>query len=118
MDVYVFANQKGGVGKTTVTTGFATEVTARGARCLAVDLDPQASLTKVVGVDVAGRASVADALLGPERFTLAEGLLPTEWGFDLAPSETALASREARRATADEFILRRHLEQPATTTSS
>src|SRR4051794_40273130 len=34
----------------------------------------------------------------------------TDWGFDVAPSETALASRESRRATADEFVLRRQLE--------
>jgi hypothetical protein len=31
------------------------------------------------------------------------------WGFDLLPSETALASRESRRATPDEFILRQQL---------
>jgi chromosome partitioning protein len=34
----------------------------------------------------------------------------TTWGFDIAPAETALASREARRSTGDEFILRRQLE--------
>jgi chromosome partitioning protein len=33
------------------------------------------------------------------------------WGFDLAPAETALASRESRRSTADEFVLRRQLAE-------
>jgi hypothetical protein len=46
-------------------------------------------------------------MLEPERFWLVDAIVPTEWGFDLAPSETALASRESRRAPADEFILRR-----------
>ena len=49
-------------------------------------------------------------MLEPERFGLLDAVVPTEWGFDLAPSETALASRESRRAPADEFILRRQLD--------
>ncbi len=32
MHTYVFANQKGGVGKTTVALGVATEFAARGER--------------------------------------------------------------------------------------
>lgn len=38
-------NYKGGVGKTTVTANLAAELSARGNRVLAVDLDPQTSLT-------------------------------------------------------------------------
>ncbi|HEY7768790.1 ParA family protein [Longimicrobium sp.] len=38
-------NYKGGVGKTTVTSNLATELAFRGQRVLAIDLDPQASLT-------------------------------------------------------------------------
>jgi chromosome partitioning protein len=49
--------------------------------------------------------------LEPERFALADVLVATEWGFTLAPAETSLASRESRRATADEFILRRELQE-------
>ena len=55
------------------------------------------------------RHTVADVLLEPDRFSLSDVLVGTGWGFDLAPAETALASRESRRATADEFILRRQL---------
>ncbi len=76
---------------------------------LLIDLDPQASATKVLGVDVEERHTVADALLESERFSLRDVLVRTGWGFNLAPAETALASRESRRATADEFILRRQL---------
>ena len=43
------------------------------------------------------RHTVADVLLEPARFSLSDVLVGTGWGFDVAPAETALASREARR---------------------
>ena len=102
-------NQKGGVGKTTVTLGLAAALASRNVSALLVDLEPQASATKVLGVEAEERHTIADVLLEPDRFSLSDVLVRTGWGFDLAPAETALASRESRRATADEFILRRQL---------
>ncbi len=115
MDIYAFANQKGGVGKMTVTLGIAAALARSGVRTLVVDLDPQASATRVVDVDVIDRVTVADALLEPERFWLSDAVVSTSWGFALAPAETALASREARRSTADEFVLRDQLAQMSPT---
>jgi chromosome partitioning protein len=110
VETYAIANQKGGVGKTTITLALASELARGGAAVHVVDLDPQASATKVLGVDIENRPTVADVMLDPERFALADVLVGTDWGFELAPAETALASRESRRATADEFILRRQLQ--------
>src|SRR5215203_4845928 len=109
MHSYVFANQKGGVGKTTIALGISAALARRGAHVLLIDLDPQASATKVLGIDAGVRCTMADALLEPERFPLGETIVRTAWGFDAAPAETALASRESRRATADEFLLRNQL---------
>jgi chromosome partitioning protein len=111
VDIYAMANQKGGVGKTTLTLALASELARGGASVVVIDLDPQASATKVVGVEIHDRPTVADVMLEPRRFALRDALVPTDWGFAVAPAETALASRESRRATADEFILRRHLAE-------
>lgn len=111
MDIYAFANQKGGVGKTTVTLGIAAALAKTDARVLLVDLDPQASATRVLDVDTTEQTTVADVMLEPTRYALTDATLATSWGFALAPAETALASREARRATADEFVLRDQVQR-------
>ena len=50
MSITAVVNQKGGVGKTTVTLGLAAAASARGRRVLVVDLDPQANATTGLGV--------------------------------------------------------------------
>jgi cellulose biosynthesis protein BcsQ len=59
-------NQKGGVGKTTVTLGLASAAAAANRRVLVVDLDPQAASSWVLGVEPGG-ASLADALADKAR---------------------------------------------------
>ena len=47
--VIAFANQKGGVAKTTTTLNLGVAMVERGKRVLAVDLDPQGNLTMSQG---------------------------------------------------------------------
>ncbi len=51
MKVFAFANQKGGVAKTTTTLNLAVALSESGHRVLCVDLDPQGNLTMSQGID-------------------------------------------------------------------
>ena len=57
------ANNKGGAGKTTAIAHLAEALAARGRRVLAVDLDPQANLSRRLGY---GEAELADMVTAAE----------------------------------------------------
>ena len=104
MAVVAVANQKGGVGKTTVTLGVTDAATRRGLRVLVVDLDPQANATSGLGVAAPAR-TVDDALAADRTGALADVLTPSGWPAEpgpapvVAPSSPALAAREPQLAT-------------------
>jgi chromosome partitioning protein len=51
MRIVSFFNLKGGVGKTTLTSGIAAAMRMAGVETLMIDMDPQANLSYVVGAD-------------------------------------------------------------------
>ena len=91
-------NQKGGVGKTSVTLGLASAAMSAGRRVLVVDLDPQASSTWVLGADpdTAG-PSVAEVLAGADAGATVRAILPSAWGdgVDLVPAGAGLGGVQA-----------------------
>jgi chromosome partitioning protein len=93
--IIAFFNQKGGTAKTTSTLNVAAALAEQGRSVLAIDLDPQASLTMATGVDIAALPlSVYDLLL-EEHLALAEVVRPTTVpGVRLVPSHPDLAAAE------------------------
>jgi chromosome partitioning protein len=108
MRTYAIANQKGGVGKTTVALGLASALGHRGRKVLLVDLDPQAGATKLLGLDTSDpdRRTLADLLLAGEDHPIGAVTAAGPWGFDVAASELKLARVELQRRPGDDLALR------------
>jgi chromosome partitioning protein len=107
--VIAFANQKGGVGKTTTTLSVAAAMAELDRAVLVVDLDPQACLTFSLGYDpdlvepslndtVVGRAGLAETIVQHGEVDVVPA------NIDLAGAEVTLLSRTGR-----EYLLRGEL---------
>ncbi|MEV5049343.1 ParA family protein [Streptomyces griseoincarnatus] len=78
----IFGNQKGGVGKTSVSAGVAQALAESGHRTLLIDFDPQGHLTKQLGYELLGidDASLAKHMLSEAKGELSELLVPIKGG--------------------------------------
>lgn len=106
--ILAFANQKGGVAKTTSALSIAVALAERGRRVLAVDLDPQGALTYSLGVDPDSVAeTVNDVLI--RRLPIEKVVIQRE--IDIVPSNIDLAGAEAvlLAKTGREYALQRAL---------
>jgi len=105
-----FANQKGGVAKTTSTLAIGAALAQMGSRALLVDLDPQGCLTYSLGVDSeALDLTIHDVLVGRTPIGKTIHQLPE---VDLVPANIDLAGAEAYllTRTGREYALRTALE--------
>ena len=110
--IYAFANQKGGVGKTTTAVNLAAYVAHRGPRVLLIDFDPQGNATSSLGIERVGLSNtIYDSLV--EGTPVVEVVVPTSIpNLSLAPSTSALAGAEVELAATEgrEFILAEALD--------
>lgn len=109
--IIALANQKGGVAKTTSVASLGAAFAELGKRVLLVDLDAQACLTFSLGVDPDTiEDSIHHVLLG--QADLADVIVATGDGVDLAPSTIDLAGTEAALLgrPAREYVLQQVLD--------
>ena len=107
--VIVFANQKGGVAKTTTTLNLGVAFAERGQRVLIVDLDPQGNLTMSQGLNPdAIERSMFDVLV--HRLPISEVIHKAEVdiavaSIDLAGAELALSSLIGRERALEKALV-------------
>ena len=108
--IIAFANQKGGVGKTTSCVNLTAALSSMGKRVLLVDCDPQGNASSGMGVAKSSRPNTYDMLINgvlPEacvRHTDCGDVIPT--GKELAAASVELIEAERR-----EFILKDALQK-------
>lgn len=113
--IIAFANQKGGIGKTTSAVNVAAGLGILGKRVLLADLDPQGNTTSAVGVNKRSiKASSYDVLIA--RTPCEQAIIDTGYkGLHILPANMNLAGAEFELVSADkrEARLRDGLSQVA-----
>ena len=106
--VIAFANQKGGVAKTTTTLNLAAAFVEEGHRVLCVDMDPQGNLTMSQGIDPdAIEQSMFDVLVYdlPIREVIRRREVDVACSsIDLAGAEIAMSTKIGRERSLDKAL--------------
>ncbi len=93
--IIAFANQKGGVGKTTTAVSVAACMGAKGKKVLLVDVDPQGNATSGMGVNKRQVSRSTYDLLVTDETEIENVIQKTEFqNVDILPSNMQLAGAE------------------------
>ena len=94
VQIVAFANQKGGVGKTTSAINTSVVLASRGYRVLLLDMDPQGNATSSLGIDKQDLgASIYDVLVDDAPITECR-IRDVRPGLDVLPTTSTLAAAE------------------------
>ena len=103
LKIIALFNQAGGVAKTTLTHNLGYHLAQRQHRVLLIDIDPQASLTKFMGLNPAELdKTVADAIIDEQPLPIHKNID----GMDLSPSNRILSTAEMQLVSAEMRDLR------------
>jgi chromosome partitioning protein len=100
MNVITLASRKGGAGKTTLAAHLAALIHSQGHSCMAIDADPQGSLSLCNRLRDVDALPFATAERGIDRALAMAMVAGTEWVvIDTAPSMWVVVEEAIRRAT-------------------
>ena len=108
-----FANQKGGVGKTTSAVNIASSLGVLGYKVLLIDLDPQGNATSGVGIVKKNLKLTAFDMLTTDT-SAEEATIKTRFNnLSVIPTNTTLARAEFELADVEngEYIMKNKLEE-------
>ncbi|MBQ8837423.1 MAG: ParA family protein [Clostridia bacterium] len=111
--IIAFANQKGGVGKTTSAVNIAASVGIIGKKVLLIDMDPQGNTTSGVGINKKNLKSTSYEILIGE-VEIEKAVVETEFkNLSVIPSNISLAGAEFDLYQLDdrEYRLKTQLEK-------
>jgi chromosome partitioning protein len=109
--IFVIANQKGGVGKTTTAVNLGAYLAEKGKKVLLIDFDPQSNLTSSVGADTS-KPGIYELITGSMNLAAVKqpttvknlDIIPTN--IDLTGATVELVEHEER-----EFFLKKVCEK-------
>ncbi|MDC7293874.1 MULTISPECIES: ParA family protein [unclassified Butyrivibrio] len=90
--VFVVANQKGGIGKSTTATNLAG-ILGKKAKTLLIDADPQGNSTSTYEAKVEDVATLYDVIIDSDKLPIAEAIQHTDNG-DIVASDPLLVKAE------------------------
>ena len=111
--IIAFANQKGGVGKTTTCVNLSAYFAAMGKKVLIVDLDPQGNASSNVGIEKTDDSKSIYNIISGENYA-EEVIIKTKIeGLDILPSSINLAGAEIELVQMDnrEIVLKNILNR-------
>ena len=115
--VIAIANQKGGVGKTTTSVNLSIGLVRQGKKVLAIDSDPQGSLTTSLGWRQPDKltvtlATIMENIMRDIPVNFKDGILRHEEGLEILSANIHLSGVEISLVTAmsRETILKQYIE--------